>query len=328
MEKLMRSLTIRWRTLAPATRGLLAVALLFALFSIVLLIPHKGRQSVPPSHSPAGTAEIPQGEPHAPDDLRFLAPPTKEPMVPQATVSGGYRLGTSEFGSAATEPRIAYAAEIAVSTKEFARSRSSLEEILDRHRGYVAKLRMVGQPAGSVLSATLRIPSSEYSSALGDLKSLGQVEREEECADEITQQQGDLEARLINAQNTEQRLQRLLKNLPAKGRNTDLFERQLAALHSEIARIEAERQAFLFRTVFSSVLFSLREEVASPVVTFGAQLRSAAGNGLSEAVASLSAILLFVVNYGPSLLLWVVILILPARFVWRRSRLLFARTTS
>ena len=328
MAKLMRSLTIRLRTLAPATRGLLyAAALLFALFCIVLLNPHKGRQSVPRSHSPAGTAGIPQREPHAADDLRFLAPPSKEPMVPQATVSGGDRLGTSEFGSAA-EPRIAYAAEIAVSTKEFVRSRSSLEEILDRHRGYVAKLRMVGQPAGSVLSATLRIPSSEYSSALADLKSLGQVEREEECADEITQQQGDFEARLINAQNTEQRLQRLLENLPAKQSNTELFERQLAALHSEIARIEAERQAFLNRTVFSSVLFSLREEVASPVVPFGAQLRSTAGNGLSQAVASLSAILLFVVNYGPSLLLWVVILILPARFVWRRSRLLFARTTS
>lgn len=222
---------------------------------------------------------------------------------------------------------MAYSAEVAILTKEFARSRSSLEEILDRHRGYVAKLRMVGQPA-SVLSATLRIPSSEYSSALADLKALGRVEREEESADEITLQQADCEARLINAQNTERRLQRWLENPPAKGINTEIFERQLAAVRTEIARIEAGRQAFLNRTVFASVHFSLREEVASPVVTFGAQLRSAASNGLAEAAASLSTILIFVVNYGPSLLLWVVILIVPARFVWRRSRLLFARTTS
>jgi Domain of unknown function (DUF4349) len=318
MKELMRSLTMRFPTLSPASRGLLwTAALLVALGWLVLLALHKG--SVPPSHSPAGTAGIPHRQPLAREEMPA--------MVPQASDSAGYRLGTSELGPAAAEPRMAYSAEVAILTKEFARSRSSLEEILDRHRGYVAKLRMVGQPA-SVLSATLRIPSSEYSSALADLKSLGRVEREEESADEITQQQADWEARLINAQNTEQRLQRWLENPPAKGRNTEIFERQLAAVRTEIARIEAGRQAFLNRTVFASVLFSLREEVASPVVTFGAHLRRAASNGLAEAATSISTILIFVVNYGPSLLLWVVILILPARFVWRRSRLLFARTTS
>jgi Domain of unknown function (DUF4349) len=116
-----------------------------------------------------------------------------------------------------------------------------MEQILERHRGYVAKLRMVGQPAGSLLSATLRIPSSEYPSTLSDLKSVGRVEREEESADEITQQHGDLEARLINAQNTEQRLQRLLENPTAKGSDLAVFQGQLAALRAEIARMQAGR---------------------------------------------------------------------------------------
>jgi hypothetical protein len=249
-------------------------------------------------------------------------------MVPPPLVAGGYRTGMSDPGSPAAEPRMAYSAEVAVATKEFVRSRSSLEEILDRHRGYVARLRMVGQLSGNALSATLRIPSSEYSATLADLKSIGRVEREEESADEITQQHGDLEARLANAQNTEQRLERLLETPSAKGSNTALYERHLAAIRREIQGLEAERQALENRAVFSSVFFSLREEVASLAVTFGAQLRSAAANGFSDAATSLSSLLLAVMNYGPSLLLWVVILFLPARFVWRRSRWLFARAAS
>ncbi len=190
-----------------------------------------------------------------------------------------------------------------MATKEFVHSRASLEEILERHRGYVARLRMIGQPAGSLLSAALRIPSWEYSSALSDLKSSGRVEHEEESADEITQLHGDLEARLINAQNTEQRLQRMLQNPPAKGTDTVMFERQLMALRAEIERRKGERRAFENRAVFSSVFFSMREEITSPAVTLGAQLRNAAISGFSDAAGSLSAILIFVMTYGPALLL-------------------------
>jgi hypothetical protein len=50
----------------------------------------------------------------------------------------------------------------------------------------------------------------------------------------------------------------------------------------------------------------MREEVSSPAVTLGAQLRNAAVNGFSDAVTSLSGILIFamnLMNYGPSLAL-------------------------
>jgi hypothetical protein len=93
---------------------------------------------------------------------------------------------TDELGYAT--PMIAHAAELAVATKEFAHSRSTLEQILERHHGYAAKLRMVGQPSASMLTATLRVPSTEFTAAVTDLKTLGNVEGEEQTADEITQQ--------------------------------------------------------------------------------------------------------------------------------------------
>ena len=317
MEDRVEPLVRRFRELSAVRRGLLyAAAILCAVFLLVLLAPNRASQSTS-SHPAVGSTPFP------PTD-RFPVPAMKEyeAMVAAPSVSRPYGPGMGDVAGSTSEPRIAYSAELAVATKEFVRSRASLEEILERHRGYVAKLRMVGQPAGSLLSATLRIPSSEYSSTLSDLKSIGRVEREEESADEITQQHGDLEARLVNAQSTEQRLKRMLENPPAKGSDLTVFERQLATLRAEIERMQTERRAFDNRAVFSSVFFSMREEVSSPAVTLSAQLRNAAVNGFSDAATSLSGILILAMNYGPSLLLWAVILFLPVRYMWRRSRLL------
>jgi hypothetical protein len=213
-------------------------------------------------------------------------------------------------------PLISHAAELAIATKEFAHSRASLEEILERHHGYASKLRMVGQPSGSTLTATLRVPSSEFNAAVADLKTLGNVEREEQTADEITHQQADLEARLANARNTLQRLQGVL---PKGGYSVDI-QRQLVAVSSEITRLEAQRNSWQNRAIFANVLFSLREEIPAPVETFGMQFRKAALAGLSDALNSLSGIVLFVVSYGPAIFVWSLLLFFPGRWIWRKWR--------
>jgi hypothetical protein len=214
---------------------------------------------------------------------------------------------------------IAHAAELAVVTKEFSHSRSKLEEILERHHGYAANLRMVGQPAASTLTATLRVPSSEFAAAVTDLKTLGNIEREEQTADEVTQQRADLEAQLVNAQNTLERLQAIL----AKGgkiRNLLEVQRQLASVSSEISRLEEERVSTEHRVTFAQVLLSLREEVKPPAEGLAAQFRNAAIAGLSEALATVSAIILFVISRGPVILLWVALVFFPSRWMWRKWR--------
>src|SRR5260370_7666468 len=152
---------------------------------------------------------------------------------------------------------------------------------------------MVGQPAGSVLSATLRVPSSEYSSGLTELKAVGLVEHEEEAADEITQQHSELEARLVNAQNEEQRIQRLLQNRDDKFSDPGSLERQVAMLRGEIERIQAERYSSGSRVSFANVFFSLREERTSPPEPISAKLPTPSLTRLNDASDSISPILLF-----------------------------------
>lgn len=224
-----------------------------------------------------------------------------------------------------SEPRIAYSADLGLITKDFVHARSSMEDILDRHRGYAARLRMVGNTLGSSLSATLKVPASEYSSTLSDLKSIGDVQTDDESADEVVQQHGDLEARLQNARNNARRLEQLLKENTDKSIDTDYVQRQLIALRAEISRLELERHNVDTRVTFSNIHFVLREVRETPAETVSAQIRKAAAAGLTDLVASLSTLAIFLVGYGPSFVLWFVILFFPARYLWRRARLSPAR---
>jgi DNA repair exonuclease SbcCD ATPase subunit len=177
---------------------------------------------------------------------------------------------------------------------------------------------MAGRRTGSVLTATLRVPSSELGVTVSDLKSLGDVEQEEQSADEVTEQRAELEARLSNAQGTLRQLEELLKKQTYPDGNVRELERQIASASAEVNRLTAERLTSEHRVIFANVQFSLREEIAQPAETLGSQLHSAAAAGFGQAATSLSALLLFFIGRGPVVLLWMAILYVPARLLWKR----------
>jgi hypothetical protein len=113
-------------------------------------------------------------------------------------------------------------------------------------------------------------------------------------------------------------LQELLKKQTYPDGNVRELQRQIANASAEVNRLEAERNASEHRVIFANVQFSLREVIIAPQESLGAQLRAAAAAGFGEASASLSAILLFLIGRGPVALLWMVILYVPARLIWRR----------
>src|SRR5256885_12282484 len=309
----LKSLSRSRRQLAFIAAVVFVIGLLTALTSnrrlAIMIQPHQ--KSV--SNAMRESMPVPNDAPEAEDALKART------EAAQSLVSGGTPRA-SYFPPPPSDPRIAYSAELAVTTKNFSHARSSMEEILDRHRGYTSRLRMVGHAGSSTLSATLKIPASEYPSALADLKSVGNVEQDEEAADEIVQQRGHIEARLQHAKNEERKLQLLLKDRDSKLLDPAALDRRLTALHTDIVQMELQRHAFDSRAVFSNIHFSLREEHEMPVESLSAQFRSAAGSGFSDAIHSLSALLLVLVNYGPSFLLWATVLFFPARYLWRRSR--------
>ncbi len=321
MRPEIEGLVEKFRALSAVKRGLLVGVATVACFMALALLTRPATKlvTVPgPEYLPLeNAAGALQFEPDSVvDDEKQLERSQAKLAMPAVPPTGGARGMAGAIPSAM--PLIAHTAELAVATTEFAKSRTELEEILERHRGYAAKLRMVGRKTGSALSATLRVPAPELVSTVSDLKSLGDVEQEEQSADELTQQRADLEARLSNTQNTLRRLQELLKKQTYPDGNVRELQRQIANASAEVNRLEAERSASEHHIVFANIQFSLRELVSTPAESLSSQLHNAAATGFGEAAASLSAMLLFFIGRGPLVLLWMAILFIPARLVWKR----------
>lgn len=220
---------------------------------------------------------------------------------------------------------IARTAELAITTKDFEAARARVEEILKRQGGYVGQMNVSSSSdAERKLTATLRVPADHLDMAIAELKKVGRVESESQAGEEVTSQYVDLQARLTNARNTEQRLTELLRTRTGKLEEVVAVEEKLSEVREEIERMEAGKKALTKRVDFGTVTLSLTEEHQAQMrmvpPSVGTQFRNAAVEGYRSVVDGVVNVLLFLMSWGPSLLLWGVILFFPARYIWRKAR--------
>ncbi len=222
-------------------------------------------------------------------------------------------------------PMIASTVAASIVVKDFDAGRASLDAILARHNGYATSLN-VSTPQGSarMLQASLRIPAPQLAQALSELKTLGRVENENQNGEEVTQQHADLVARLKNSRETEQRLQDVLRTRTGKVKDVLEVEEEIARVRGEIEQMEAEQKTLEHRVEFATIDLKLAEEykaqLNTPAPSVLMQLRNATINGFRNAFESLLALVLFLAESGPSLLLWLALLGIPAWRLWRRYR--------
>ena len=147
MDDFLLSLGVRFRQLSPARRRWVLAGTILGAFLLLFFLTRMSQLSSgvfpeAPGRTGAG-AEIPEVDGSRTPINNAYRPPSVAAIPPR---SDAYKSVSIDFAATPGDPHIAYSAELSVVTKEFNRSRTSLEEILDRHHGYVAKLRMVGQP--------------------------------------------------------------------------------------------------------------------------------------------------------------------------------------
>jgi hypothetical protein len=239
-------------------------------------------------------------------------------QIPQAALAG---------------PMIARTVSLSIVVKDFDSSRTALDTILARHNGYAAGLNVATpQGAARTLQGSLRIPAPQLVAALAELKALGRVEVETQNGEEVTQQHADLVARLKNSRETEQRLQDVLRTRTGKVKDVLEVEREIERVRGEIEQMEAEQQNLEHRVSFATIDLKLAEEykaqLTSPAPSAGMQLRNAIVNGFRNASESLLGIILFFAEAGPTLLLWLAILFIPVRLLWKRYQRAYATSDS
>jgi hypothetical protein len=174
------------------------------------------------------------------------------------------------------------------------------------------------------LQSSLRIPANELQSAVAAIKTLGRMETESQSGEEVSQQHADLVARLKTARETEERFRDILQQRTGKVSDVLEVEQSIARVRGEIEGMEAEQKALEHRVDFASVDVQLREEYKarfdSPAASVSTRIHNAFVAGYQNATESLLGFVLFVEEYGPSLLLWLAILGLPVVLAWRRYK--------
>ena len=231
----------------------------------------------------------------------------------------------SVAGRARTEPMIARTVSLSLIAKDFDSAHASLDAIVARHNGYSANLAVnTPQNAARSLQASLRIPAPQLAGALLEIKALGRAEAENQNGEEVTQQHADLVARLKNSRETEQRLQAILTQRTGKISDVLEVEQEIARVRGEIEQMEAEQQNLEHRVDFATIDLKLSEEykakLDSPAPAISTQIHNAAVNGYRNVADTLLSIVLCFAEYGPVLFFWLLLLSIPAGFVWRRWR--------
>jgi anti-sigma factor RsiW len=250
------------------------------------------------------------------------APPASSsaPQSGQATVGNNLP---------ANGPMIIRTAQLSLITKEFDKARAQLEVILKRHRGYVGELKVNDTTgSGRTLTATLRIPADQLDATLTEVKTLGRVEAESQSGQDVTSQYVDLQARLSNARNTEQRLTDLLRNRTGKLSDVLEVEQELDRVRGEIEQMEAERKNMSNQVSYATLNATIAEDYKAQLQVVppstSTRLSNAAVEGYRSMADGVVSLALFLLSTGPSMLLWGVVLFLPARLIWKKVRRSFA----
>jgi hypothetical protein len=222
-------------------------------------------------------------------------------------------------------PMIARSASLAVVSRDFQASRSSLETILARYHGYSAKMDVsTPENAPREIRASLRIPVTQLDLSIQDLRTLGRVENESQSGEEVSQQHADLVARLKNSREIEDQLRTILQQRTGKISDVLEVEEQIARVRGEIEAMEASREGLEHRIGFAAVELHLTEEyqarLNSPAASAITRMHNALVNGYRKASETLLGGALFVAEYGPSLMIWLVVLGLPGFLLWKLHR--------
>jgi uncharacterized small protein (DUF1192 family) len=254
------------------------------------------------------------------------------PKVESARIQASYQLELKQqgqgqqqgqTGEAPTGPMVIRNARLTILTKEFESARARIQAIVQQTQGYLDQLTVRGETgSGKSLSATLRLPSSQMESGLVELRKLGKVLEESQGSSDVTSQYVDLQARLTNARNTEQRLLALQRERTDKLTDVVDVEREIARVREEIERMEAQRKDVFNKAQFATIQVELSEEYRAQIQpaapAAGTQLHNALIDGYHGALNSLLALALFLLRYGPALLLWVIVLVPVALLLRRR----------
>jgi hypothetical protein len=227
-------------------------------------------------------------------------------------------MAVSEQTITSDGPMIVQSVSFRLTTASLSGIRAKLDDIVSRSQGYTDKLAIQSDSDSNSVLATLRIPADRLEPALNDLRMLGTLKEEAHTSQDVTAGYTDLVARLSNARRTEQRLLNLLNERTGKLAEVVQVEKEIGDVRERIEQMETQQRRLQNQTRFASVEVQVTAESAAEHQAIAVRLRIALVAGYRKAVDNILALTLLALRFGPTTLIYLLLLAPITAVVWRR----------
>jgi hypothetical protein len=225
----------------------------------------------------------------------------------------------------ALQRKIIYTAEVDLVVEDFAEMPSDVATLTKQFGGYVAGSTVTGSPGRPRRGQwTLRVPVARYEEFLAAVQQLGEVRSVSSNSEDVSEEFYDLQARIRNKRQAEQRLLKHLEDSTGKLEEILKVELELDRVREEIERMEGRLRVLNDLTSLTTVTLrvdEIRNYVPEEAVTYATRVRRAFATSIDALVATAKNVSIAAVAASPWLgVLLVPLVLLVAWFRLRRRR--------
>ncbi|MDY3553751.1 DUF4349 domain-containing protein [Gemmata sp. JC717] len=240
--------------------------------------------------------------------------------APKRPDGAGAAKNGAEANPATRAPMIVYTHTLAVVVSDLDAAAAEVDRLVAEHKGYVVQSEVRGD-SGRNRSATytFRIPVASDRAVRNAVLALGTPERNASEAQDVTEEFMDVEKRVKNLKEQEDKLNALLleKRKEEKLEDIKSLMREIAQIRGEVERAQGRREYLLNRTTFATTNLSLREVKDYAPPTFGTQVGATFRTSWDAVLGFGQAAVLLAVALVPWAPLWGPVL---AFALWRVRR--------
>jgi hypothetical protein len=221
--------------------------------------------------------------------------------------------------------KIVYRADIDLVVEQFDPLPEQIEAAVRQHGGFVSASNITGSPGQPRNGRwTVRVPVDRFAEFVAAVRQLGEVRSINSTSDDVTAEYYDIEARIRNKQQEEERLLKLLAEATGKLEEILAVERELSRVRGEIEQAQGRLRMLKDVTDLTTVTVSVTEiknyvpEEAPTYLTRVRRAFSASTMTLVSAAQGLSLVAVALVPWLPVPLV-LVLIVLAIRRLRRRS---------
>ncbi len=221
--------------------------------------------------------------------------------------------GTNIVAAAAKNRKMIYRAQVEVVTRDFAKSSTTIRELVDASGGFVTNSHS-GRTYGDQREGTwtIRIPVEQFDAFLANLGKVGTRVSENIESDDVTEEYVDLEARIKSTQAVESRLLKLLDEKTGKLSDIIQAEQKLAEVRMKIEQMQGRMRFLQDRIALTTITLTLTEQrdyIPPEDLPYGEKVSNAWSDSLGALFTAASNVSIGLVAAAPWLVVLLVLLI-------------------